>query len=54
MSMKNETGKSRVFDIKTSMHAGYIYDIPVIRKTLKSYTTMLTNSMVLNISNEKI
>lgn len=54
MSMKNETGKSRVYDIKTSMHAGYIYDIPVIRKTLKSYTTLLANSMVLNISNEKI
>lgn len=52
--MKNETGKSRVFDIKTSMHAGYMYDMPIIRKTLKSYTTMLTNSMVLNISNDKI
>lgn len=54
MSVKNETGKSRIIDITTSMNNGYIYDMPVARHTLKSYTTFIKNTLVLNISDEKI
>lgn len=54
MSIKNETGKSRVLDITTSVHNGYLYDIPVIRHTLKSYTTFVRNSFVFNISDKQI
>lgn len=49
-----EIGKSRVIDIVTSMHKGYMYDMPISRHTLKSYMTATKTPLILNISNKSI
>lgn len=54
MYIKNKIGKSKILDVVTCMHKEYVYDIPVARHTLKSYTTLLTNTIVLDISNQKV
>lgn len=47
-------GKSKVMDIVTSSHNGYIYDMPVISHTRKNYTTFTTTSLLFDISNARI
>ena len=54
MEQIREIGKSRVYKITTSMHKGYLYDMPVIKYTTSNYMTGLKTSFVLNISNTKI
>lgn len=50
----NEIGKARVLDVVTSIHKGYLYDMPVSRHILKSYTTFTRTPLIMNISNDRI
>ncbi len=54
MEQVREIGKSRVYEFTTSMHKGYLYDMPVVRYTLSDYTTGIKTPFVFNISNEQI
>ncbi len=49
-----QIGKSRIYDICTSMNKGYIYDMPVVRYTTPSYMTASKTPLILNISDKPI
>lgn len=51
---ENELGNGRIMEIKHSINKGYVFDMAISRHTTKSYMTMTSNSLVLNISNEKL
>lgn len=49
-----ELGRARVIDTMTFENAGYLFDMPIVHHTLKSYTTFNRTPLVFNISNDKI
>lgn len=49
-----QIGKSKIYDVCTFNHKGYLYDMPIVRESLSDYTTNIRTPFVFNIANSKI